>query len=144
MKENIVSIIIPTYNLENCIEKTLESIINQSSYNFEIILVDDGSTDKTIEKAFEIMSNHPKLSYKIISKENGGVSSARNRGLLEASGKYILFLDGDDLISKNLVQEINKRKDTNSDILIWKYNTVSEDNKLLVEYSKNLTKFLTL
>ena len=75
-----VSIITPVYNVETCIEKSINSIINQSSKNFELLLIDDGSKDKSIEIAKELLKNSD-VNYKIITQENSGVSVARNRGI---------------------------------------------------------------
>ena len=129
-----LSIIIPTYNVENYIHVTLNSLINQSDKDFEIIVVDDGSTDNTYNKVKDLLQTSD-IYYRIIKKENGGVSSARNRGLFEASGDYVLFLDGDDYVSSDLVITIkNKLEDRTPDIFCWGFNTVSEDKTILIDY----------
>lgn len=99
----LVSIIMPVYNVEKYIERCIQSILNQTYKEFELIIVNDGSPDKSIN----IANNYKKLDNRIyiINKENGGLSDARNVGLTHARGKYILFLDSDDYIEKSLLEE---------------------------------------
>lgn len=92
-----VSVIVPVYNEERYISATLDSLINQNFEDFELIVVDDGSTDSTLEIVTEKLSDS-KINHKIIHQENSGVSSARNRGITESSGDYIVFVDADDYI----------------------------------------------
>jgi len=101
-----VSVIIPMYNSEKYIEETIKSVDNQSYDNIEIIVVDDGSSDNSarIVKNF-IDSYKGKKIIKYIYQNNGGVSAARNRGLLESIGKYIAFVDSDDLWIKTKIEE---------------------------------------
>ncbi len=91
-----LSIIIPVYNGQDTIEKCIYSILHQVSADTEIIIVDDGSTDKTKDICSDICSLDSRM--KLVSKENGGVSSARNKGIEVSSGKYIMFVDCDDII----------------------------------------------
>ena len=94
---NTVSVIIPTYNSENTIEKCVLSVMNQSSeYLSEIIVIDDGSTDTTEEKIRNLSNIDSRIYYH--KKVNGGVSSARNLGIELAHGKYVMFIDSDDEI----------------------------------------------
>lgn len=88
------SIIIPLYNKENCIQKTVESVLNQTYKDFELIIVNDGSTDRSID-VVKLFSDD---RIRIIDKPNGGVSSARNRGMQEAKNEWITFLDADDIM----------------------------------------------
>lgn len=88
----LISVIIPTYNRKHIVVDAIRSAIEQEPKNYEVIVVDDGSTDGTVEY-LEFLN----LPIKIIRKENGGVSSARNAGIKQAMGKYIAFLDSDDL-----------------------------------------------
>lgn len=108
----LVSVIIPVFNAERYLEKTLDSVFAQTYSNFEVILVDDGSTDTSL--AIMEKGRHDKR-LKIYSQKNKGASSARNLGLKKCSGKYIQFLDADDLISKNKlevqVSELEKQED---------------------------------
>ena len=93
-----VSVIIPVYNTEKYIEECLTSICNQSLQTIEIIIVDDGTTDHAIEKVQHFIKNDPRIH--VIHKANGGLSSARNTGLCQATGEYILFVDSDDKLCK--------------------------------------------
>jgi glycosyltransferase involved in cell wall biosynthesis len=94
-----VSIILPVYNVECCIIKCINSLLNQTLKNIEIILINDGSTDNTIN----ILKYYSKLDtrIKVVNKNNGGVASARNLGVTLAKGKYIDFVDPDDFIELN-------------------------------------------
>ena len=112
-----VSVIIPVYNCENYISKSVESVINQDISEVEIILVDDGSTDDSL-KVCQLLS----LKYrniKVISQGNKGPGAARNAGLKIATGEYVTFLDGDDLLPKNIFNKIYSiLKESSSDIFI--------------------------
>ncbi len=98
--EPLVSVIIPLYNSEKYIADTLKSVLNQTYKNIEILVIDDGSKDDSLNvaKTFE------NLNVKIFSQSNKGASAARNYGLREAKGKYIQFLDADDLLSTNKIK----------------------------------------
>lgn len=99
-----LSIIVPMYNSEKYIEECLTSIISQqTNYIYEIILVDDGSTDNTVQKIASYLSN---LNIKLIKQENSGQSVSRNRAICESLGKYIMFVDSDDLLLPNAIQNL--------------------------------------
>ena len=95
-----ISIIVPVYNVVDYIDRCLNSIINQRNINFEVILVDDGSTDGSSIKCDEWAEKYKNI--KIVHKVNGGLSSARNAGLDVASGRYIGFVDSDDWVDKEM------------------------------------------
>jgi|18_taG_2_1085343.scaffolds.fasta_scaffold06735_3 glycosyltransferase involved in cell wall biosynthesis len=99
----MISVIIPLYNKESSISKTLKSVFNQSFEKFEVIVVNDGSTDSSLDK----VKNFVDERLRIINKKNGGVSSARNRGILESKYQYLAFLDADDLWMNNHLEIIN-------------------------------------
>lgn len=103
-KEPLFSIIIPVYNLERYIEECVKSILLQDYTDYEVILVDDGSYDKSPEICDKLANNYSRV--KVIHKDNGGVSTARRRGTDLAKGKYIICVDGDDWISENCLGEI--------------------------------------
>ena len=99
MKEKVeFSIIVPVYNIENYITECIESIITQTYQNFELILVDDESTDKSGEICDMYAKMYSKI--KVIHKKNGGLSSARNSGIDNSNGEYLMFIDGDDKLYK--------------------------------------------
>ena len=100
-----VSVIIPVYNQEKYISTTLDSILNQNFSDFEIIVIDDGSTDNSLKIINDKLSNS-QIQPKISHQENSGVGSARNKGIDEACGEYLLFVDGDDYISSNHLSEL--------------------------------------
>lgn len=94
--EELISVVVPVYNVEKCLEDCLDSIINQSYKNTEIILIDDGSTDKSGNICDEYANKDNRI--KVLHKENNGVSSARNDGMAMANGEYLTFVDSDDII----------------------------------------------
>ncbi len=105
---DLVSVIIPAYNTGSRIKLSLESIISQDYENIEIILVDDASSDDTLTYAHDIL-NESGRKYKIITHENNrGVSSSRNTGLNNASGKYVCFVDSDDIIRVNFISSLHE------------------------------------
>ena len=95
-KSTTLSVIIPVYNAEKTLHFCLDSVKNQTYGDYEVILVDDGSSDRSLQICNDYMKND--YRFKVIHKENGGVSSARNQGLDMASGKYVMFIDCDDYI----------------------------------------------
>ena len=101
----MISFIIPTYNAEKTIENTINSILMQekSDIEYEIIVVNDGSTDNT-DKVMQKFNENTKVKY--FTKENKGVADTRNYGVNKASGEYIIFVDSDDYISKDLLKDI--------------------------------------
>lgn len=131
MKDKI-SIIVPVYNVEQYIERCLESIINQTYKNIEIILVDDGSTDKSGIICEKYANRDQRI--KVIHQENNGLSSARNKGLDIASGKYIGFVDSDDWISKDMYYILlTIALKYNADIVECGYQKIYDDRN----YPKN-------
>ena len=99
-----VSVIVTVYNTEKYIEQCINSLINQTYENIEIILIDGGSNDKTPEICRKYESKYKNI--RLVQKENEGVSSARNRGIIEATGDYILFVDGDDWVESNTIETL--------------------------------------
>lgn len=105
MKNPLISIVIPIYNAEKYLHECLDSVINQTYKNIEIIAINDGSNDSSLDILNEYFNNDKRI--KIYTKENGGVSSARNYALEKVNGDYIMFIDSDDyLVNKNVIQEL--------------------------------------
>lgn len=116
MEENnfSVTIIIPTYNAEDHVKRVLSSVKNQSADNWKILLIDDGSEDRTVAFAKEYTGEDERIS--IIEKENGGVSSARNCGIKQLDTEWVLFLDADDELPIDALEKYAKKLENNSDI----------------------------
>ena len=128
MKKPKFSIIVPVYNTEKYVKRCLDSIKSQSFKDYEVIIVNDGSTDNSSD----IIS---KYSYKVINQENQGLSMARNNGVKEASGDYLIFLDSDDYIEKDLLEEINNSLSNNPDLVRYQIKEVF-DNKDNINYEE--------
>lgn len=114
------SIVIPIYNVSEVIEDTLNSVYNQTFTDFEIIAVNDGSTDNTLQ----ILKRQTDKRLIILNKKNGGVSSARNAGILLSKGKYIAFLDADDIWANNHLESAKSFFDNNHDVSWYTANKV--------------------
>ena len=122
----MISIILSVYNVEKYIVNCLKSIVNQDYANFELVIIDDGSTDKSVEKIEEYLSDKD-IKWNIYRKENGGQSSSRNFGIKKANGEYIVFLDSDDVISKNFLSSLKDLLDNNNaDFSFCNYEYVKE------------------
>lgn len=129
MSDNLLSIIIPIYNSEKWLDRCLKSIVNQKYQKFEVIMVDDGSYDKSSEIYTKYLNDDER--FKVIIKKNGGVSSARNRGIKEAKGDFIHFLDSDDWVEENMYNTcISNMLNNNLDLFICGLNII-KNNKIL-------------
>ena len=104
MKKWLVSIIVPVYNVENYVGECIESIKNQTYSNIEVIVVNDGSEDRSIEIINDMIRDDSRFT--IINQKNQGLSVARNNGLKYAKGDYFFFVDSDDYIEKNCIEEL--------------------------------------
>ena len=128
-----VSIIVPFYNVENYIEKCLQSLVNQTLEDVEILLVNDGSQDNSETIAKQFVEKYPnKIIY--LEKENGGLSDARNYAIPYAKGEYIAFLDSDDYVETNMYEEMyNKAKKEDLDYVecdfLWEYPDKTLESK---------------
>lgn len=112
---DLISIIVPVYNTEKYLNKCIGSLINQTYENIEILLINDGSTDNSKQICEEYAKN--KSNVYLYTKQNGGLSDARNFGIKKANGSYIMFIDSDDFIAENMVQALyNDLKYNNADI----------------------------
>lgn len=136
---DLISIVIPAYNVEKYLDECLQSVINQTYGHLEIIIVDDGSTDSTPQICDEFALKDDRIT--VIHKENGGLSSARNAGVVIATGEYITFIDSDDYVTFDYVEQLyHTLKKDNADISILS-STVNSDylHVGIVEESKKLT-----
>lgn len=138
-----VSVIVPVYNVEPYIEKCLESLVNQTIDDIEIIIVNDGSTDNSKEIIQKKIKQFPeKMVY--LEKENGGLSDARNYGMTYAKGEYIAFLDSDDYVEKDMYEKMYQiAKKENSDMVecdfYWEYpNKQKQDSAQRYEGKKEM------
>ena len=115
MMEEKISVIVPVYNVEAYLERCVESILKQTYSNLEILLVNDGSTDKSGELCDQLALRDQRI--RVIHKENGGLSDARNRGIDEASSDLIGFIDSDDYIDKDMYETLYRHlRESNSDL----------------------------
>ncbi|WP_370214844.1 glycosyltransferase family 2 protein [Mesoflavibacter profundi] len=136
----LVSIITPMYNSEKFILKTIESVINQTYSNWELLLIDDGSTDNTIQivEVFKQKYSNIKL---IQNLTNLGAAQSRNKGILEAKGDYIAFLDADDLWKPNKLDlQIQFMQTHNCDVSFSSYEQIDENGKPLNKLVQALPK----
>lgn len=120
----LVSVIIPTYNVEKYIEKAIQSVLDQTYPNIEIIVVDDGSTDHTVDV---VRSFHDERIKLFINERNMGPSYSRNRGIKEAKGEWIAFLDGDDWWDKERLEKLLNVAET------YQADVVCDDLYLIVD-----------
>lgn len=146
MERKMISIIVPMYNCEKNINECINSILEQTYLNFEILLINDGSNDKTLEicKKFKLKD----CRIKIFSQTNSGPSSARNYGIEKSNGKYIMFIDSDDVLDKYMLEKMLHRIEKDkTDLIISNYyywyennrkNNVIFDNKDSVYYQKDM------
>ena len=142
-----VSVIVPIYNVEKYLEKCINSLLEQTLEEIQIILVNDGSKDSSGEIAKKYQANNPnKIIY--VEKENGGLSDARNYGLKYATGDFIAFLDSDDYIEKNAYEEMyNKAIEENADYVecdfIWEFpNKIRVDKQYPYKNKKEMLSFV--
>lgn len=130
-KEWDVSVIIPCYNAEAYIEKTIDSLYAQTYKNFEVVFINDGSTDGTITFLQKCHEKWPERT-QIITVENGGPSRARNLGLDKATGKYIIFLDSDDYVANDYIETLYfAAEKNNSEMVLSGQKKVDEDGNVI-------------
>lgn len=129
MQKILISIIVPVYNTKLYIKQCLESIVNQTYQRIEIIIIDDGSNDGSSEICDEFRKKDNRI--KVIHTKNQGVSSARNRGILESNGQYITFIDSDDFVDKMYIEKMVNNIENDEEIIYFcesfPCNTKKED-----------------
>ena len=138
----LFSIIVPVYNAEKFIRRNIESVLTQTEGDFELLLVDDGSRDSSLAICNEYAAADSRI--KVLHKENGGVSSARNYGLDNASGDYVMFIDADDYITPNAL-EICRIYVPEYDIVRFsaiEINTNGKEGTLTIPYAETLNEYI--
>lgn len=127
----LFSVIIPVYNTKiEYLEKCIHSVLVQKACAYEIIIVNDGSTNGETLEFLDNLSNEKNASIKILNQENKGVTTARNRGILEAKGKYLMFVDADDFLLDDCFERLEEVvKKRNFEILFFKYKEFDVENK---------------
>lgn len=142
MHKELISVIIPVYNAEEYIEKSVESVVNQTYENLEIILIDDGSTDSSGIMCDSLAKGDNRI--KVIHKNNGGAADARNYGLSNSTGEYVCFVDSDDYVSLDFVEKLyDTIVNENADISVCDYLYAGNDGTTWKnskkKYKKNYT-----
>ena len=141
-----LSIIVPVYNVAPYLRKCVDSLITQDISDYEIILVDDGSTDNSGAIADEILNTHSQspianCQIKVVHQLNGGLSAARNTGISLATGKYILFVDSDDYLQPNTLGTLLEQTERdNLDVLRFRYQNVKDSGEAFAPY-KDMTNY---
>lgn len=130
MPSSVISVIVPIYNVENYLDRCIESIVNQTYKDLEIILVDDGSPDNCPQICDSWAEKDNRI--KVVHKENGGLSDARNAGMLHVTGEIVSYIDSDDRIESNMFEKmLTQMEQDNSDIVSCGVKWVEENGKLL-------------
>lgn len=124
-----VTIVVPVYNTEKELRDTLDSLINQTYTDIEILIINDGSTDNSERIIYEYKEKTDKIAY--IKKENTGIADTRNLGIEHATGDYILYVDSDDYISVDLIEKLSQYMEQNIEIIKFKLQRVDEDQTIL-------------
>ena len=133
---NKVSVILPVYNTSKYLKKCFESILNQTYTSFELICVNDGSTDNSLQILEEYAQKDDRI--KIITQKNQGLGNARNAGIIQTSGDYICYIDSDDYIHQDLLKDaVNKILEDDSDVVIYDNYNVYRDSTIPVYRVKN-------
>ena len=131
----MISVIVPVYNVEEYLEECLESIQKQTYSNIEVILVNDGSTDRSKEICEQYCEKDSR--FKLVNQENKGLSGARNRGMLESKGEFISFVDSDDVLKEDMLEQLIKQM-TSEDIDIVECWYTNEKQELELSTPKNV------
>lgn len=139
MSKFLLTVVVPSYNIEKYIEKNIKSfdvISNELKPLFEVLIINDGSTDSTLEVVSECIENSTDLNIRVVNKTNGGHGSAVNRGIEESQGKYFKIIDGDDWVQQSDFEVfLGRLRDTDIDMIVTNYSEqhVYENRKVLKE-----------
>ncbi len=139
--QNLISVIVPVYNVEDYLEECINSILSQTYTNLEILIVDDGSMDNSLAIIQEFSQRDSRIT--IFTKENGGLSSARNRAIDEAKGEYLTFIDSDDYIEENYIEYLMKSLiDNEADIsIVNSYHMMNGKRKDIINNDGSVSIF---
>ncbi len=130
-----ISVLVPVYNVEKTLDRCLKSILNQTFKNYEVILINDGSTDKSGMICDDYVEKYD--NFRVIHKENEGLGPTRNLGIIEAKGQYIYHCDSDDWLKENLLEKTYEAITKNdTDILVFGYEIFTEKNNDIIPYDK--------
>ena len=136
MADELISIIVPIYNVEKYLRQCLDSIQNQTYQNFECLLINDGSPDNSADICREYVEKDSRFRY--FEKENGGLSDARNHGIRQSKGSYLTFVDSDDWLENDALQLLyGALEKENADISIGRYNCYDESRYQYLFYDSN-------
>lgn len=129
MKSDKISIVIPVYNVEKYLDRALKTVVNQTYRNIEIVIINDGSTDKSEDIILKYKENDERIIY--IKQKNTGLSEARNAALKKITGEYVFFFDSDDFLELNIIEVLhNVIEKENADMAISGYYVYNEENKV--------------
>lgn len=136
-----VSVVLPIYNVEKYLNRCIESVINQTYVNLEIILIDDGSPDNCPTMCDEWAEKDGRI--KVVHKKNAGLGMARNTGIKNATGKFIFFVDSDDYIELNAIEKcVNAALNNNAENVIYGFNKINKYGKIIDSVIPNPGKFI--
>lgn len=127
----LISVVIPIYNSEKFLSRAIESVVNQTYENIEIILINDGSTDNSLEVCKEYEEKDKRI--KVINKKNSGVSDTRNYGIENSTGQYIMFMDSDDYIDKDMIKDMTDKIDEKTELVISGIKMKYVENEKIVK-----------
>lgn len=141
MGEKKVTIVLPIYNVEKYLNRSVESVIRQTYKNLEIILVDDESPDSCPKMCDEWKKKDKRI--KVVHKKNAGLGMARNTGIENATGDYICFLDSDDYIEQNTIEKVvSSIEESNADVALFGFNDVDKFGNIVQTFVPNTPKYL--
>ncbi len=139
MSDILVTVVLPVYNVEEYLDRAMESIVNQTYKNLEIIMVDDASPDNCPEMCDEWAKRDNRI--RVIHKENEGLGMARNSGIEAANGDYICFFDSDDFVETDLIEKcVEVLKDTSAQIVVFGYDRIDQNGKTVGSSAPELPK----
>lgn len=137
--DDLISVIIPVYNAEKYIERCVKSIQNQTYTHFELILVNDGSTDNSLNLCEILASNDERIV--VVNRDNGGASAARNTGLAHIRGNYVIFADSDDYVSPSYLENLYLQQNK---VIMILYNVIWKAHLILIKNFKQLPLILLM